>query len=136
MQLSHALRSIRTRESNIPIVHHLDAHSRLPNVQYVHYPEDGTLTKITGVRVPGPAIYHEKEAAVLPPNNTPGTVVRYDYSTVKHFGGYDVHGAVKGAALEAAAKTQIALKKMNIPDNDQHYAYGHLVYSKHYANYV
>ena len=55
---------------------------------------------------------------------------------MKHFGGYDVHGAVKGAALEAAAKTQVAMKKMNIPDTDQHYAYGHLVYSKHYANYV
>ena len=105
-------------------------------MQYVHYPEDGTLSKITGFKKPSPPLFHQTESLVLPPNHTSGTVELYDYSTVKHFGGYDVHGAVKGVALVAAAKTQIAMKKMNLPDMDQHYAHGHLVYNKHYASYV
>jgi hypothetical protein len=111
-------------------------HSRLVYVQFCVYKDEGPLSKITGIKIPGPPIYHEKEALVLPPNHTPKPVDQYDYSTVKHFGGYDVHGAVKGAAQVAAAKTKVAMKKMNIPDTDQHYANGHLVYSKNYANYV
>jgi hypothetical protein len=52
----------------------------------------------------------------------------YDYSKVKHLGGYDVKGN--------AIKAQNALKAMNIPDQGQHYANGHLVYNKRYASYV
>ena len=101
-------------------------------VQYIHPAEDGPFTAITGIRKPSPPLYHEKQTLVLPPNHTAGSVEQYDYSTVKHFGGFDV----KGAALEAAAKTQTAMKKLNIPDTDQHYAHGHLVYNKRYASYV
>ena len=52
----------------------------------------------------------------------------YDYSKVKHLGGYD------GKA--DALKAQNALKAINIPDQGQNYANGHLVYNKRYASYV
>ena len=111
-------------------------HSRFVDKQFAVYKDEGPLSKISGIKIPSGPIYHEKEVLVLPPNHTPKTVEQYDYSTVKHFGGYDVHGAVKGAAQVAATKTKTAMKAMNIPDTDQHYAHVHLVYSKNYANYV
>ena len=52
----------------------------------------------------------------------------YDYSKVKHLGGYDVKAD--------AVKAQNALKSINIPDQGQNYANGHLVYNKRYASYV
>lgn len=70
----------------------------------------------------------QQEVLVLPPNHSQAPVMLYDYSKVKHLGGYDVKGN--------AIKAQNALKAMNIPDQGQHYANGHLVYNKRYASYV
>ena len=70
----------------------------------------------------------QQEVLVLPPNHSPGTTMLYDYSKLKHLGGYDLKAD--------AIKAQNALRAMNVPDQGQHYAYGHLVYNKRYASYV
>lgn len=83
------------------------------------------MRQTTEQHAPIPA---QQETLVLPPNNSPGTTMLYDYSKVKHMGGYDVKAD--------AVKAQNALKAINIPDQGQNYANGHLVYNKRYASYV